>query len=516
MAGQQFVFAEAIIGMKKAVARYDASDEDDSAAEIARSVQHKLKRKAPRNQSILDNGRFIYKKPKIEHAGYRRHIIARNPPLIDEDGDEIEEVDDDESVDGSVAEDNPYGDIRLEELLAPLTSAADLATHPSMSIPYYSNHITELVNNSREVLQREEKSLWRAKAIMQKLLGDNTWLAVGEMETSYDREILSEPASGVAASTSTGSLEADSAERQGTSWEDPVKISEGTNMQGTPQAISEQQAQDADVQMENGADAQTAPSTNGDSTHHAELRRNAPSNGTNLNPKTDALVQTQQQEGTRQEGAEAERQTNGDMLKHEDQSASAGSSGDKMQVDGTNGTAEDGANEPRSPHSDDAEDTNSQHTSHRMTTRAQRRANSHTSSVPGSPRTLSPESPGEPPIHPLFKFPVENLVDRDMGLPASEAEDTRTWLLMYIQKQEEVVRQTRALYMGLMQADRKRKMVLKWAKAEGHVGEMSDGEDWVDKEEWGLTEDLVKGKEEEEEEGVAQAKKTRARRREEK
>lgn len=39
-----------------------ASDEDDSAAEIARSVQHKLKRKAPRNQSILDNGRFIYKK----------------------------------------------------------------------------------------------------------------------------------------------------------------------------------------------------------------------------------------------------------------------------------------------------------------------------------------------------------------------------------------------------------------------------------------------------------------------
>lgn len=52
--------------------------------------------------------------PKIEHAGYRRHIIARNPPLIDEDGDEIEEVDDDESVDGSIAEDNPYGDIRLE------------------------------------------------------------------------------------------------------------------------------------------------------------------------------------------------------------------------------------------------------------------------------------------------------------------------------------------------------------------------------------------------------------------
>ncbi|KKY15376.1 putative rxt2-like protein [Diplodia seriata] len=107
MAGQQFVFAEAIVGMKRAVARYDASDEDDSAAEIARSVQHKLKRKAPRSHSILDNGRFIYKKPKIDHAGYQRHIIARNPPLIDEDGDEIEDIDDDESIDGSLAEDNP-------------------------------------------------------------------------------------------------------------------------------------------------------------------------------------------------------------------------------------------------------------------------------------------------------------------------------------------------------------------------------------------------------------------------
>jgi hypothetical protein len=57
-----------------------------------------------------------------------------------------------------------------------------------------------------------------------------------------------------------------------------------------------------------------------------------------------------------------------------------------------------------------------------------------------------------------------------------------------------------------------RKNVLKWAKAEGHVGEMSDGEDWYDKEEWGLDDDLKKGQDEEEDDGGNQGKKTRTRR----
>ena len=36
-----------------------------------------------------------------------------------------------------------------------------------------------------------------------------------------------------------------------------------------------------------------------------------------------------------------------------------------------------------------------------------------------------------------------------------------------------------------------------WAKTEGHVGELSDGEDWIDAEAWGLQpEDLKKGTDE--------------------
>jgi hypothetical protein len=41
---------------------------------------------------------------------------------------------------------------------------------------------------------------------------------------------------------------------------------------------------------------------------------------------------------------------------------------------------------------------------------------------------------------------------------------------------------------------------------------MSDGEDWYDKEEWGLEEDLKKGQDEDEETGEISAKKTRTRR----
>lgn len=84
-------------------------------------------------------------------------------------------------------------------------------------------------------------------------------------------------------------------------------------------------------------------------------------------------------------------------------------------------------------------------------------------------------------------------------------------LLLFVQKQEQVVREAEQMMEGLLKADRMRKEVFQWCKAEGHVGELSDGEDWYDKEEWGLTEELVKGKEEEEVEEEGRAKGRRRR-----
>lgn len=129
---------------------------------------------------------------------------------------------------------------------------------------------------------------------------------------------------------------------------------------------------------------------------------------------------------------------------------------------------------------------------------------------------ISMASGGQDPmfVHPMFIAPSGAKPDRDVGLPEQEAEDIRRLLALYVQKQEEVCRGARRLFLGLLKADQLRKSVLHWSKAEAHSGanrDMSDGEDWYDKEEWGLTEDLKKGQDEEEEDTQTTGKKTRNR-----
>jgi hypothetical protein len=121
--------------------------------------------------------------------------------------------------------------------------------------------------------------------------------------------------------------------------------------------------------------------------------------------------------------------------------------------------------------------------SHRMTTRAQLSAFNAPSGTPSPP-----------PIHPFFKPPDVANLHPSFSNPE---EDPLGPLLTYVSKQEEIVRLQGELYNGLLKAQRMRKEVFAMCKADGHVGEMSDGEDWVDFEEWGLQPgELVKGKEE--------------------
>lgn len=149
----------------------------------------------------------------------------------------------------------------------------------------------------------------------------------------------------------------------------------------------------------------------------------------------------------------------------------------------------------------------------RMRTRAQAQAVSENTT--SRTRSATPESVSDSYIHPYFLASQASRPDRDLNLPPNEADETRRLLQLYIQKQEEVCRGAQKVYDGLLKADRYRHDVLKWCKAEGHVGlnrDMSDGEDWYDKEEWGLDEDLKKGQDEEEEDAATTAKKTRTRR----
>ena len=54
---------------------------------------------------------------KIEHAGFYRDIISRNPQLVDEDGYEVDSEDDDERAQAAIAaaaEFDPYTDVKIE------------------------------------------------------------------------------------------------------------------------------------------------------------------------------------------------------------------------------------------------------------------------------------------------------------------------------------------------------------------------------------------------------------------
>jgi len=118
-------------------------------------------------------------------------------------------------------------------------------------------------------------------------------------------------------------------------------------------------------------------------------------------------------------------------------------------------------------------------------------------------------SPSPTSVHPFFLAPPP-VPPVDFSNPDEEPLGP---LLSYISKQEEIVRSYGELYQGLVKALRMRREVYKWCKAEGHVGEMSDGEDWIDLEEWGLKPgELVKGKEEDDNENVAETTGRRGRR----
>lgn len=53
-------------------------------------------------------------KQSIEHAGYQRNILRRNPMRYDADGDELDDEDSDAEADARAAEENPYAEIHLE------------------------------------------------------------------------------------------------------------------------------------------------------------------------------------------------------------------------------------------------------------------------------------------------------------------------------------------------------------------------------------------------------------------
>ncbi|KAF2274520.1 uncharacterized protein EI97DRAFT_101281 [Westerdykella ornata] len=437
MAGQQHQIQDAIYSLKRRLLRSeDSTDDDESDNPLDSNHRQSLKRKSryTRYGRAEDPAAPPPYKKRIVHAGYQRYILQRNPPKYDPDGDVVEPGDEyeDESELSSV-EENPYADIRLEELLAPLTSAADLPNHPGFAPIYTSKHLTNLTAAAAALSRREQILLAQAKRLSTKLMGEPSFIPYPTEDPAFTENLQD-------------------------SWALPEPLSRpqtnGQAKREEPEVIQVGNAQELlhqqDVVMEDSTVAEGTSSTTVE-------RQNG----------TDSALPTQ----------------NGEANKH------------------TNGEQPNGERPP-SPPVDDA----SEAASHRMTTRARAQAASD-QSPPPSPSSAAPY------VHPWFTFPTDLLPDRDMGLPAAEAEDTRMLLLAFLQKQEEIARATSELYDGIAQGERMRKEVYRWCVAEGHVGEMSDGEDWYDRDEWGLTEDLAKGRDEEEDDTAVQGKKpTRQRR----
>ncbi|KAF2472010.1 uncharacterized protein BDR25DRAFT_302815 [Lindgomyces ingoldianus] len=464
MAGsQQQQIIDTIFSMKRRILKRDDSSDSDEGDTPYNHRMQSLKRKAqyPRSgkqESASDPPPY---KKRIEHAGYYRYILQCNPPRFDPDGDVVEPGDEYEDEDDlSTVEENPYAEIHLENLLAPLTSAAELPSHPALSIPYTSKHLTNLTSEAGTMARKERISLWRAKNLFTKLQGDVSWVPGG----------FSDMGSGEHSQPPRESLV--NGRANGVRVQSPVHLSprrgpDPDYMDDTQTEVISNTTQD--VPMEDIGQPNSTTQRVGEAGHDPK------SNGAGIDIST------------ARNGVPAPA-TNGEAKHH-----TADQNG--QHVNGER---------PLSP-ADDGSDTASQQTAHRMTTRA--RAQAASPSPPSTPSSVVN------PIHPLFTFPADSLPDRDFGLPPAEAEDTRMLLLAFVQKQEEISRAATELYTGMMEGERMRQDVLKWSKAEGHVGEMSDGEDWYDREEWGLDQDLVKGRDEEEDETAVQGKKSTRQRR---
>ncbi|KAF2648376.1 hypothetical protein K491DRAFT_250189 [Lophiostoma macrostomum CBS 122681] len=433
MAGQQQQIVDTIFNMKRRLLRKDDSSDSDESDTPYNHRLHSLKRKAQYTRSGKPESASDpppYKK-RIEHAGYQRYILQRNPLRYDPDGDIVEPADDYEDEDElSVVEEDPYADIKLEELLAPMTSAADLPNHPTLSLAYTSKHLTNLTAEAGVISRKEKDLLWRTKDLFTRFLGDAPFVP-GSLDDLPSLDHLQDP------------------------W------TNGSNASRT-------QTQNGDAVQDNGFVQETSSSndvTMGEANQTGDAQpESVQSNGVPEVTEPAAL-----------QNGHSEPASNGDA--HADSTDAPQENGDR----------------PPAPTVEDASDTSSQHTAHRMTTRARAQAASDPSPPSSPSSTVNP-------IHPLFGFANDLLPDGAFGLPTSEAEDTRILLLAFIQKQEEIVRTSSDLYTGMLQGERMRQEVFKWAKAEAHVGEMSDGEDWYDREEWQLETDLVKGRDEEEDE----------------
>jgi hypothetical protein len=417
----------------------------------------------------------------VEYAGVRRSIIHRNLPLVDEEGYEIDSDDDEARIEEALAaamELNPYANINLDstsligfapfsklltvypDILAPLTASTDLPTHPTLSKPFTSQKLTDLAFQSSMMLRRENHSLWRVRHLWTSLCGDYTWAPCQMMLGPNDSDLFTD----------------DHVAQHLLNLSKPK--GQGNSGVSTPATV-------------------TAQARNDD----AEATTNSVDQSREIVPPTANSNQEADVPMIDVGSADPKDNNDGNSAQPNGSSKTAAVNGDENYKAGNSERAEKAQDSEKAGPA--LQPNNSIDEAHQEL------------HVPEIPKySALSEAPEDSFIHPMFLPPAGASPDRDLGLPEQEAEDVRRLLALFVQKQEEVCRGVKKLHDGLYKAQRLRQNVLHWSKAEAHCGpnrDLSDGEDWYDKEEWGLTEDLKKGQDDEEEDTTATAKKTRNR-----
>lgn len=374
----------------------------------------------------------------------------------------------------------------------------DLPNHPTLSRPFTSTALTELAAQGCGLMHKENAALAKVRPLLTKLCGDHTWancdMFLGPNDGEYfdDRYIkrvlkrkrgLSQTAEG----DSRGAPRLNG----GTATNGSVR---GDSIQGQVEIEGSRFADKSNEDVVIMADSDTKmPDEEADKTQAEQ-------------PDTAVALQAVQSESATIEGKGGADAGSGLSAEETDSRQVNGTSIGAQQATAAKGKEPEGRPDP----GDDTEMADASFSAKPSSANDDSHLQPSNNEIISLLASLMDESF----VHPMFLAPKSAHPDRDLGLPDPEAEDVRRLLQLYVQKQEEVCRGSKKLYEGLLRADRLRKTVFGWSKAEAHCGhnrDMSDGEDWYDKDEWGLTEDLKKGQDEEEEDTTQTQKKTRNR-----
>lgn len=148
-----------------------SSDEEPSPYEIRTNRGNKLKRGArdayEGKIAIGTNRRHHIE--VIEYAGRRKAVVYKRRKVVyEEDGNADKDADEPDSD-----SDNPYADIKLDDLLSPITYPGDLPHHPALKRTYQNTVTKWLAMRALGTIIEEQKPVVQLAKLMSVFLGDD-------------------------------------------------------------------------------------------------------------------------------------------------------------------------------------------------------------------------------------------------------------------------------------------------------------------------------------------------------